>query len=114
MAKLKTARRNVLVRTLTTAQTEILESRRLLCGLPHPIPTSDIAPQYQRPATEGGPEVDTGGIVWANRGTTDNFGVYGSKASAARDVVDAAFFFWNKVIGSFNQDGGNDQVDITV
>jgi len=74
----------------------------------------EIAPQYQRPMTEGGPEVDTGGIVWVNRGTTDNFGVYGAQAAAARNVVDAAFFFWNRVITNLNQDGGNSQLDVTL
>lgn len=94
---------------------ELLESRRLLCSLPLAASGITEAPQYQRPAILGGPEVDTGGIVWSNRGTTDNFAAaYGTQADAARQVVDAAFYFWNQVIGSFNQTGGNSQIDIAV
>jgi len=94
---------------------EQLESRRLFCGLGHEIADVDFAPQYERPVTNGGPEVDTGGIVWANRGTTDNFAAaYGGQAENVRQVVDAAFFFWNKVIGSLNQTGGHSQLDVTL
>jgi hypothetical protein len=93
---------------------EQLEPRRLLCGLPHLEAVSDMAPQYMAP--DGfQTRVDTGGIVWSNRGTSDNFGAtYGAEAENVRQVVDAAFFFWNQVIGSLNQDGGNSQIDVAV
>lgn len=100
------------------AALETLESRRLLCGF-HTEELIDARknlelPEYQ-PVFDsaGAPEVDTGGLVWTNRGN-DNFGAYGDKADAARQAVDAAFYFWNQVIGSFNQDGGNDQIDVTL
>lgn len=101
--------------TAAAAACEPLERRTLLCALPHPNPaTSDVAPQYVPP--DGAESlVDTGGIVWANRTTTDNFAAaYGAQAAAARNVVDAAFHFWNRVFPNLNQDGGNSQIDITV
>ena len=54
-------------------------------------------------------------ISWTNRGVTtgddnDRFDlVFGDKAAAARNVVEASIDFWERSINSFNYgDGGND------
>ena len=107
---------------LRRAACETLESRQLLCmsHMPDAGDSGDrIAPQYVPPGGEGGPEVDSLGLRWANRGTslndTDNFNAtYGTQAENARNVVQAAFDAWRRVIVGFNQSGGNNQLDVTV
>ncbi len=37
-------------------------------------------------------------ISWANRATTDNFGVFGANANTARGVVDQAIAYWNSYL----------------
>jgi len=56
------------------------------------------------------------GIAWINRGqTSDGFAdVFGANAAAARNVVDAALTFWNRSILNFNQEGGVNQLDVTI
>ena len=102
-------------RALRSAVVETLEQRRMLCSLVHPLAAhvvDGMLPQYDSGVRTLPAQ---GGIVWANRGSTDNFASsYGAKAEAARQVVDAALYYWNKVIGSFNQAGGDSQIDITI
>jgi hypothetical protein len=63
---------------------------------------------------------DTLGLVWANRNITsgplDNNieDTFGPNAAAAYAVIDAAFNGWRQVFTNFNQDGGNNQIDINL
>ena len=45
-------------------------------------------------------------ISWANRVTSDNFGIYGANADLARQIVDRAIADWERVIDDFNYTGG--------
>ncbi len=53
-------------------------------------------------------------INWVNRGTTDNFGVYGGNANLARDIVDRAIVDWQRVIDNFNYAEGGNTFSVTV
>ena len=106
--------------------TEPLENRVLLCSLQldeHglkalglPISADDPLPQYvDRDPTR----IDTLGIRWANRGSaandSDGFnGIFGANAAAARNVVQRAVDDWRRVFPNLNQDGGNNQLDVTI
>lgn len=65
-----------------------------------------------RLAAEDGPESTS--IVWANRGTTDNFGIFGTSANAARNVVDAALDAWERVITNWNRSDGTTTLQINI
>src|SRR6185436_13955456 len=107
--KLSATRRKSSLRSALLTQSGIfepLEQRTMLCSLHLDNPYApDKLPEFV-PAlnADGSARVDTGGIVLIDRGTTDNFNsTYGAQANAARDVVDAAFYYWNNVIGRLNQ-----------
>lgn len=108
-------------RAARRAVAEMLESRRLLCGIAHEQrPIGAVLPEYDPAlhaagkADPNGPEADTGGILWVNRGNDGFAAAFGTQADAARNVVDAAFYFWNQVVTNLNQDGGNSQLDVTL
>ena len=118
---------------------EALEQRSLLCGLPleqlAPAPAFDWGIEWrakaQRDATRGGATAgsgpDAGGagvfIQWTNRSTsttggaadTDNFGAtFGTSATAARSVVDAALLHWARIITDWNRSDGSTTLQVTV
>jgi hypothetical protein len=53
-------------------------------------------------------------ITWANRATTDNFGIYGADAGQARTIVDRAINDWEAVITSFNRSGGSENFTLNI
>ena len=53
-------------------------------------------------------------ILWTNRATTDNFGIFGSSAAQARTIVDRAIADWEAVITSFNRSGGSNTFSVSV
>jgi hypothetical protein len=58
-------------------------------------------------------------IKWVNEGTSSNdsdgFGsVFGTNASLARGVVQAAITSWQRVIANFNYSDGSDEYDLTI
>jgi hypothetical protein len=55
-------------------------------------------------------------INWVNEGqASDNFAaVFGSRASLARGVVDAAILSWEQVVTNFNQPGGGNTINVTI
>ncbi len=105
---------------------ELLESRLLLCAthfdpIAYPVPEwSDAIEQSVQAArgTEGGP--DAVSIVWTNKGvyTGPNDSrfddVFGTSASAAEGVVQAALDAWSRVITSFNRADGTSTLQVSV
>jgi hypothetical protein len=53
-------------------------------------------------------------INWTNRGTTDNFAIYGGNANLARTIVDRAIDDWERVIVNFNYAGGGNTYNLQV
>jgi hypothetical protein len=53
-------------------------------------------------------------INWSNRGTTDNFAIYGNNANLARTIVDRAIDDWERVIVNFNYAGGGNTYNLQV
>ncbi|MCS7034671.1 MAG: hypothetical protein NZ561_11875, partial [Phycisphaerae bacterium] len=104
---------------------EMMERRRLLCGLPHDllpaapefdwgIEAAEAARLAAENPGEGGPEAVS--IVWTNRGQiTDNFAaVFGTMANQARAVVDAAIDDWERVITNWNRSDGTTTLQVTI
>jgi hypothetical protein len=94
---------------------EPLETRRLLCGLPHEHkPVVEEAPHL---VGQPGPEVnEPANIVWVNRGlASDNFAArFGTSAELMRRVVDAVIEAYEQMIGSFDYPSAGITYNLTV
>lgn len=102
---------------------DTLETRRLLCGLPHEL--LDAAPTWDARleraiSGDASADGDAVSIVWSNRGQTsgssnDRFNdVFGANAAAARAVVDAALADWANVITSWNRSDGTTTLQVNI
>lgn len=108
------------------AALETLESRRLLCSS-HYDPIAFPAPEWKDSIeqdfadtrnSEGGPEAVS--IVWTNKGVYSGASdsrfddVFGTSATAAEAVVQAALDAWENVITSFNRDDGSSTLQVSI
>ena len=120
-------RRSILKAT-SVITSELLENRRLLCGLPYshviapPVWSAEVEAAEVAAATNarrgGSGDAGTANIVWSNRGAaSDRFAVtFGTSAGAARAVVDAVIAYWEDVITDWNRADATTtlQVNITM
>jgi hypothetical protein len=103
---------NLSASSRAATRVEPLEGRTLLC-LDHSLTTYDD-PFTGVPEGYQGPEGGGADIIWVNRGTTDNFGVFGANAERARGVVDAVLVAFERMIGDFNYSDGSNNFNVTV
>lgn len=100
--------------------TEKLEQRALLCGLPHSqlmaAPEFDWEVEQAASAANRGGSGDAVTISWSNRGAaSDGFAsTFGTSANAARAVVDAVFAQWGRIISSFNRSDGTTTLQVNL
>ncbi len=103
---------------------ETLEGRKMMCQLAHFSPSviaQDAKLEHAR--AEAAVEAGTAGkrgraatfdIAWTNRGN-DNFGpIFGDRAEAARNVVDAVMQMWENIIIDMHDQGGRNRIDVDV